>query len=240
MTIRDVVMLPTHFDLWVNALHHEHLPGPGLLSPRPPGRLRSASCASAPPIASTGRWPAAACGRHGRHHCRARRLGGRHTRTISPAGEHRYERITSIRQVIPYRRSGPADRRGAERGGRDRQLHRHRSGYYLNAQNQLDGQFPRPRRRPPERARQGQTGRHRHAALWCHPARACASGAGKLTLLNCDNLRHNGDRSRRLQFIRLIGDVRAAAWDRWPTPPAQNAMVDRITPRPRPTLRPSV
>ena len=33
------------------------------------------------------------------------------------------------------------------------------------------------------------------------------SGAGPVTLLNCDNLRHNGDRSRSglLQFVEQIG-----------------------------------
>ena len=59
------------------------------------------------------------------------------------------------------------------------------------------------------------------------------SNAGPVTLLNCDNLRHNGDRSRSglLQFITLLGDTELLAWVNANTT-SPNAMVDRITPRP--------
>jgi D-arabinitol 4-dehydrogenase len=65
-----------------------------------------------------------------------------------------------------------------------------------------------------------------------------AAGAGPVTLLNCDNLRHNGDRSRGglLQFIELIGDASLLAWVQANTT-SPNAMVDRITPRPAPAVR---
>lgn len=65
-----------------------------------------------------------------------------------------------------------------------------------------------------------------------------ASGAGPVTLLNCDNLRHNGERSRAglLQFIGLIGDEALLAWVEAHTT-SPNAMVDRITPRPTPDVR---
>jgi D-arabinitol 4-dehydrogenase len=58
-------------------------------------------------------------------------------------------------------------------------------------------------------------------------------GGGDVTLLNCDNLRHNGDRTRAglLQFLELIDDVDMLAWlKRHASFP--NSMVDRITPRP--------
>jgi len=63
------------------------------------------------------------------------------------------------------------------------------------------------------------------------------AGAGPVTLMNCDNLRHNGERSRGglLQFIDALGDAQLLAWvqDNTRSP---NAMVDRITPRPTPDV----
>jgi len=55
-----------------------------------------------------------------------------------------------------------------------------------------------------------------------------------VTLLCCDNLRHNGDRSRSglVQFIKALGDNELLAWvEKNTTSP--NDMVDRITPRRR-------
>jgi D-arabinitol 4-dehydrogenase len=64
------------------------------------------------------------------------------------------------------------------------------------------------------------------------------SGAGSVTLLNCDNLRHNGERARSglLQFIELLGDSALRDWVSAHTS-SPNAMVDRITPRPTPAVR---
>ena len=71
----------------------------------------------------------------------------------------------------------------------------------------------------------------------CIRDRRRAAGAGAVTLMNCDNLRHNGDRSRGglLQFIEALGDAPLKEWvEQKPTSP--NAMVDRITPRPTPEV----
>ena len=60
---------------------------------------------------------------------------------------------------------------------------------------------------------------------------------GPVTLLCCDNLRHNGDRSRSglVQFIKALGDSELLAWmEKNTTSP--NDMVDRITPRPAPDV----
>jgi D-arabinitol 4-dehydrogenase len=63
------------------------------------------------------------------------------------------------------------------------------------------------------------------------------AGAGAVTLMNCDNLRHNGERSRGglLQFIDALGDAALKAWVQENTR-SPNAMVDRITPRPTPDV----
>ena len=61
-----------------------------------------------------------------------------------------------------------------------------------------------------------------------------ARGSGPLTLLCCDNLRHNGDRSRA-GLLAFITDAELRAWAEANTS-SPNAMVDRITPRPPPDL----
>jgi D-arabinitol 4-dehydrogenase len=60
-----------------------------------------------------------------------------------------------------------------------------------------------------------------------------ARGGGPLTLLNCDNLRSNGERFRAglLAFLEWRGDDALCDWVRAHTR-CPNAMVDRITPRP--------
>ncbi|WP_306391959.1 mannitol dehydrogenase family protein [Telluria beijingensis] len=65
-----------------------------------------------------------------------------------------------------------------------------------------------------------------------------AGGAGPLTLLCCDNLRHNGERVRAglEQFLALAGDSATLDWMRVHAS-FPNSMVDRITPRPTPALR---
>ena len=62
-----------------------------------------------------------------------------------------------------------------------------------------------------------------------------ARGSGPLTLLCCDNLRHNGDRSRA-GLLAFIADAGLRAWAEANTS-SPNAMVDRITPRPPADLR---
>ena len=65
-----------------------------------------------------------------------------------------------------------------------------------------------------DRARAGQAGSTIYGALTAILRLRMHANAGPVTLLNCDNLRHNGDRSRGglLQFIGLIGDSALLAW----------------------------
>jgi D-arabinitol 4-dehydrogenase len=158
--------------------------------------------------------------------------------TISPAGEHRYERITSIKTVLPY----AADLAGlialgADAATRIISFTVTEAGYYLDAKNRLDLNFA-DLAGDIERARQGRPGPTIYGALTAILRARMKAGTGPVTLLNCDNLRHNGERSRGglLQFIDLVGDAALRQWVETQTT-SPNAMVDRITPRPTPDVR---
>ena len=165
--------------------------------------------------------------------------GGAYTlETISPAGEHRYERITSIRQVIPYTPDlAGLVAQGASADTKIISFTVTEAGYYLDAHNRLDLATFADLRADLDAARAGQPGSTIYAALTAILRARMASGAGPVTLLNCDNLRHNGDRSRGglLQFIDALGDGALKAWVLAHTT-SPNAMVDRITPRPTPDV----
>lgn len=159
--------------------------------------------------------------------------------TISPSGEHRYERIASIRKVIPYA-PGLAGliAEGASASTKIVSFTVTEAGYYLDARNRLDLHNFADLRADLDAARAGRPGSTIYGALTAILRARQACGGGPVTLLNCDNLRHNGDRSRSglLQFIELAGDLELLAWvqDHTTSP---NAMVDRITPRPTPDVR---
>ncbi|MDO8778773.1 MAG: mannitol dehydrogenase family protein [Burkholderiaceae bacterium] len=153
--------------------------------------------------------------------------------TVTPQGERSYTRITSIQTVVPYDRdlSGLV-RIGADAGTRIISFTVTEAGYYLDARNQLDLSFA-DLQADLAAARQGQPGSTIYGALSAILRARMQAGAGPVTLLNCDNLRHNGERSRGglLQFIALIDDSALLAWVQTNTS-SPNAMVDRITPRP--------
>ena len=152
--------------------------------------------------------------------------GGAYTlETITPAGERRYERITSIERVIAYTPDlAGLIAVGAEASTRIISFTVTEAGYYLDAKDRLDLQA----------ARAGST---IYGALTAILRARMQANAGPVTLLNCDNLRHNGERSRSglMQFIAALGDDALARWvEANATSP--NAMVDRITPRPTPDV----
>ncbi len=174
--------------------------------------------------------------------------GGAYTlETVSPEGERRYQRISAIRQVIAY----DAQLAGLVACGADAQtailsFTVTEAGYYLDAKNQLDLNFA-DLAADVAALQAGATGtagapqapvQTIYGALTLILRARMAAQAGPVTLLNCDNLRHNGERSRSglLQFIGLIGDAPLLAWVQAHTS-SPNAMVDRITPRPTPEVR---
>jgi D-arabinitol 4-dehydrogenase len=167
------------------------------------------------------------------------RQGGSYTlETVSPEGEHRYERIGSIRQVVPYTRDlAGLVALAARPDTRIISFTVTEAGYYLDARHRLDLGHP-DLAADLESAREGQPGRTLYGALAALLRARRTADAGAVTLLNCDNLRHNGERSRAglLQFLSAAGDEALRAWvEQHTTSP--NAMVDRITPRPAPEVR---
>ncbi|MDP4302389.1 D-arabinitol 4-dehydrogenase [Leptothrix discophora] len=171
--------------------------------------------------------------------------GGAYTlETISPQGEHVYQRITSIRQVIGY----TPDLAGliaacADPATKIISFTVTEAGYYLDAKNVLDLATFADLRADLDALRSGAPADAQRAwtiygALTALLRARRAAGAGPVTLMNCDNLRHNGERSRRglLQYIAQLGDADLAAWVEANTT-SPNAMVDRITPRPTPAVR---
>ncbi|MEO8004568.1 MAG: D-arabinitol 4-dehydrogenase [Betaproteobacteria bacterium] len=153
--------------------------------------------------------------------------------TVSPAAERTYTRIEAIRTVVPYEPNlkGLMDI-GASPSTRIISFTVTEAGYYLDAKNRLDLSFP-DLQADVARARAGKPGGTIYAAMSAILRQRMQRTGGKVTLLNCDNLRNNGDRFREglLQFIELIGDADLLAWVIGNTT-SPNAMVDRITPRP--------
>lgn len=166
--------------------------------------------------------------------------GGAYTlETISPAGVHQYERIQSIGQVIGHTPDlAGLIAQGASAETKIISFTVTEAGYYLDANNRLDLATFADLRNDLEAARAGQSGATIYGALTAILRARKAANAGPVTLLNCDNLRHNGERSRGglLQFIGHIGDADLLAWVQAHTT-SPNVMVDRITPRPTPDVR---
>ena len=160
--------------------------------------------------------------------------GGAYTlETVTPGGERNYTRITAIKTVVPYHPSlAGLIAIGAEASTRIISFTVTEAGYYLDAKNRLDLTFP-DLAADVAAARQGKPGGTIYAALTAILRARMRRAGGKVTLLNCDNLRHNGERFRSglLQFIALLDDTALRDWVLANTS-SPNAMVDRITPRP--------
>jgi len=164
---------------------------------------------------------------------------GRYTlETISPAQVYRYEWIESIGEVIPYAPGiAAAIARGADPATRIISFTVTEAGYYLDAAHRLDP-MQAEIAEDIARVQGGLAGVTIYGAMAAILRARMASGSGPVTLLNCDNLRHNGERFRQalVAFLDLVGDADLRAWTLANTR-CPNAMVDRITPRAPPALR---
>ena len=168
-----------------------------------------------------------------------RSQGGAYTlETVTPQLVRNYTRITSIKTVVPFEPNlAGLVALGANASTRIISFTVTEAGYYLDTNNRLDLSFA-DLVHDLELARAGQPGNTIYGALMAILRARKQADAGKVTLMNCDNLRHNGDRSRSglLQFIELAGDTALLQWVKDNTS-SPNAMVDRITPRPTPDVR---
>jgi D-arabinitol 4-dehydrogenase len=158
--------------------------------------------------------------------------------TVAPDGQAQYERITSIRRVHPYEPTlASLIDAAADPATRIISFTVTEAGYYLDAKNRLDFGFA-DLMADHAAAKEGRAGSTIYGALTAMLRERMRRASGPVTLLNCDNLRHNGDRSRSglLQFIERLDEPALAAWVETNTT-SPNAMVDRITPRPTPAVR---
>lgn len=159
-----------------------------------------------------------------------RRQRGAYTlETVSPAGERRYERITSIQEVVPFE---PSLARlidiGAAPSTRIISFTVTEAGYYLDTADRLDLAHA-DLRADVESGTRGTI----YGALAAILRERAARGAAPVTLLSCDNLRSNGARFRAglLDFLGRRNEHALRDWVEVNTSSPSN-MVDRITPRP--------
>ncbi len=168
----------------------------------------------------------------------AQQQGAYTLETVTPQGDYSYTRITAIAQVLPWDAQLTGLMAvGASAATRIISFTVTEAGYYVDATGTLDLSFA-DLQADLDALRAGRAGSTIYGAL-CGILRArMQGGAGPVTLLNCDNLRHNGERARSglLQFIELLGDSALRDWVSAHTS-SPNAMVDRITPRPTPAVR---
>jgi len=156
--------------------------------------------------------------------------------TVTPEGERNYEKITSIKKLIPW----DAELQGLITQGADPRTRViaftvTESGYYLDTEHQLDADHP-----DIKADINGEVRTIYGALTRVLKARMQAHG-DPVTLLNCDNLRHNGERFRQgfLTFLQLRREETLHAWVTAHTT-SPNTMVDRITPRPTADIAPRV
>ena len=158
--------------------------------------------------------------------------------TVSPQGVRAYTCIDVIRDVLMYQDDlAPLVRLAADPSTRIISFTVTEAGYYLAADDRLDWNNFADLNSDLQALKAGKAGHTIYGALVTLLRARMQAQAGAVTLLNCDNLRHNGDRSRSglLQFIGALGDSDLLDWVQSHTS-RPNAMVDRITPRPTPEV----
>ncbi|WP_241609131.1 D-arabinitol 4-dehydrogenase [Rosenbergiella australiborealis] len=148
---------------------------------------------------------------------------------ISPDGEIDYQTITAIKTVIPW----DAELEQLISVGCDPQTKLisftvTEGGYFLKDDGHLDLKHPVIIQELTDPSNIATI----YGVLVAILRRRMATQAGPVTLLNCDNLRHNGDclRTGLNDYIAALDEKALAAWceNSISTP---NSMVDRITPK---------
>lgn len=152
--------------------------------------------------------------------------------TVSPEGERHYEKITSVRKVLHWDENlSQLVKQGCDKATRVIAFTVTEAGYYLTPQHELDAEQP-----DIKADLTGKMSTIYGALTQILRARLAVHGE-PVTLLNCDNLRHNGERFRHgfLSFLQLKGETELYQWVKENTR-SPNTMVDRITPRPTPDV----
>lgn len=150
--------------------------------------------------------------------------------TVTPAGVRSYETIRSIRRVIPWEASlASLIAAAAAPDCRIISFTVTEGGYYLDEHHRLERGNPDL---ASDLAGLSDAKQTIYGAIAAILARRMAQDAGPVTLLNCDNLRSNGERFRAglLEFLEATGQNALHAWTVAHTT-CPNSMVDRITPR---------
>jgi D-arabinitol 4-dehydrogenase len=153
--------------------------------------------------------------------------------TVTPEGQRSYTWVRSIQEVAAWDPDLTQLVAAAQEAStRIISFTVTEAGYYLQPDDQLDGAHPEIQS-DLQALKKGGAGTTLYGALAALLRARMVRQAGAVTLLNCDNLRHNGQRMRSgfLQFLRQLGDADLLAWVQAHTT-CPNAMVDRITPRP--------
>lgn len=148
--------------------------------------------------------------------------------TVSPAGERKYEEITSIQKLLPWQEGlQPLIDEGAKPETKVIAFTVTEGGYYLNTQHKLDTSNA-----DLAADLKGAT-KTIYGTITHILEKRMATHAGPLTLLNCDNVRHNGERFHDglVEFLHLTGKTAVIDWLA-ANATCPNTMVDRITPRP--------
>lgn len=148
--------------------------------------------------------------------------------TVSPEGERAYEEITSIQKLLPWQADlQPLISEGAKPETKVIAFTVTEGGYYLNTSHRLEvanGDLACDLKGGNKTI---------YGVITRILEQRMANGAGPLTLLNCDNVRHNGERFHDglVEFLELSGKQPVIAWLA-ANATCPNTMVDRITPRP--------
>jgi D-arabinitol 4-dehydrogenase len=157
--------------------------------------------------------------------------------TVSPSGERDWRRIGALRDALPW----TPDLHellsvGATPSTRIVSFTVTEAGYRLDSEGRLDAGAAEVRAALDD-TRAGRPGASIYSVLAAILRLRRDKEAGPLTLLCCDNLRHNGRRVQQAlrAFLALAGEPELIAWMEANTS-FPNTMVDRITPAPSPAL----
>ena len=129
--------------------------------------------------------------------------------TVTPAQVRSYALIESITKVVPFDPSlGGLIAIGSHAHTKIISFTVTEAGYYLDAGDRLDLKFD-DLKKDIVRASAGHAGSTLYGALTAILGQRMKNNAGPVTLLNCDNLRHNGDRIRSglMQFVELLDEL---------------------------------